>query len=89
MQIGDGLFHRTSQSAGPRQGGLRACPRQGPWVPGHCGLLPGPVTWALTQWSVSVLISLSSGMPNHSASIQVCPRTQAPLLAPGHNSMWA
>lgn len=87
MQIGDGLFHRTSQSADHSQQ-VPGRVAYGP-APGHCGLLPGPVTWALTQWSVSVLISLSSGMPNHSASIQVCPRTQAPLLAPGHNSMWA
>uniref|UniRef100_A0A8C0KVK1 AP-3 complex subunit delta-1 n=1 Tax=Canis lupus dingo TaxID=286419 RepID=A0A8C0KVK1_CANLU len=40
-----------------------------------------PLTNLIHRFSVSVLISLSSGMPNHSASIQVCPLKYLGLLA--------
>lgn len=81
VQIGDGLFiaHHSQQ------------------VPGGVAYGPAPGTVVCSRAShvgPHPVICFSAHLPviRHAqpdASIRVCPRTQAPLLAPGHNSMWA
>ena len=93
-----GLVHRASWGQQVSAGGW---PIDLPWTrsPGAQGLWsallaaetqPGVLTGAghagpSPRSSVSVLISLSSGMPNHSASIQVCHGTRgSPPRPQGH-----